>query len=133
MPNLASAYATPGTAIVTTAETVAQNVPATPLALPMGSPANVIVRGTLNITTGASVTALQAKLRVGQNNTTTAQVGQTEQVPAIASTLQEIEFHFEDLTPADLSASGYTITVIQIAATTNGAVTSAEYEVATTP
>ena len=133
MPNLASAYSTPATAIVTTAETVAVNVPATPLALPMGSPQNVVVRGTLNITTGASVTALQAKLRVGQNNTTTAQVGQTEQMPAIASALQEIPFHFEDLTPADLTASGYTITVIQVAATTNGTVTSAEYEVASTP
>lgn len=134
MPNLASAYATPGTSILTTTETLAVNVPATPLALPGGSPQNVVVRGTLVIATGASTTAVQVKLRVGQNNTTTAQVGQTEQIQVAAATAaEEIPFHFEDLTPADLTASGYSITVSQIAATGNGTVTSAEYEVATTP
>ena len=133
MPNLASAYSTPATAIVTTAETVAVNVPATPLALPGGSPAQVIVRGALNITTGAATTAVQVKLRVGQNNTTTNQVAQTEQIQVAASTLEEIPFHFTDLVPADLVASGYSITVTQVAATGNGTVTSVEYEVATTP
>ena len=132
MPNLASAYSTPATSIVTTAETLAVNVPSTPLALAPGQPAQVIVRGTLNITTGTGVTAVQVKLRVGQNNTTTAQVAQTEQIQVAASTLEEVPFHFDDLTPADL-ASGYSITVVQVGATGNGTVTSVEYEVASTP
>lgn len=133
MPNIASTYVTPGTTLVTTAETVGVNVPATPLTLPAGAAPNVIVRGVAIISTGTGTAALQAKLRVGQNNTTTAQVGQTEQIACGASTPGvELPFHFTDLTPVDL-ASGYSITVSQFGATGNGTVTSVEYEVATTP
>jgi hypothetical protein len=133
MPNIASAYAAPATVITTTAETLAVNVPPTPLYLPGGSPQNVVIRGVVNVTTGAATTAVQVKLRVGQSNTTTAQVNQTEQVQVLASTAnEEVPFHFTDIVPADL-ASGYSITVSQIAATGNGTVVSVEYEVATTP
>jgi hypothetical protein len=134
VPNIASATASPATSIVTTAETLAANIPQTPLTLPGGSPVQVIIRGQVAVTTGAATTAVQVKLRVGQNNTTTAQVAQTEQIQVAASTLEEIPFHFTDPATANLTVNGgYSITVTQVAATGNGTVTQVEYEVATTP
>lgn len=135
MPNIASATSTPGTNIPTTTETLAVNVPSTPLALPGGSPVNVIIRGQVTVTTGAAATAVQVKLRVGPNNTTTSQVAQTEQVQVAAATAnEEIPFHFTDVAVANLVLNGgYSITVTQVAATGNGTVVQVEYEVATTP
>ena len=133
MPNLASAYASPGTTITTTTETLAANVPAGPLALPGGSPQVVAVRCTVWVTTGTGVTALAIKLRVGQSNTTTNQVGQSAQEVVIASALQAVQITFYDTTPGKYSGSGYSITVSQIGATGNGTVTAVGYEVAVTP
>jgi hypothetical protein len=85
------------------------------------------------VTTGTGVTAVQIKLRTGQNNTTTGQVGNTAQEVAIASALQAYTFIFVDTVPVDLPSLGYSVTVSQIGATGNGAVTAVVYEVATTP
>jgi hypothetical protein len=130
MSNLASLATTPATSIVTTAETLAQNVPAGPLNLPGGAPANVIVRVTVWITTGTGVTALAVKLRTGQNNTTTGQIGSTAQDPVIASTLQAVTFVFIDPNGGvNYPAGGYSITVSQVGATGNGTVTAVNSEV----
>lgn len=133
MPNIASAYTQPGTAMVTSGETVAQNIPVTPLALPPGAQQQVIVRVTVWVTTGAGVSSVTLKLRTGQNNTTTNQVGQSAQIAAVASTLQAFTAIFIDTVPADLPALGYTITATGNGATGNGTVTAVAYEVATTP
>lgn len=134
MPNLASGTSAPATTITTTAETVAQNTGTVPVFLPAGSPQNIILRGGLWITTGAAVTAIQVKLRVGPNNTSTAQVSQTIQVPVIASTLQFVPFHFIDTAAVNLNNNGgYSITVTQVGATGNGTITAVDYEIATTP
>ena len=133
MPNVASGTSAPATVITTTAETLAQNIPPSPLYLPGGSPQLVTIRVTVWVTTGTGVTAVQVKIRAGQNNTTTAQVGQTAQTVAIASTLMAFTEIFVDTLPADLSASGYSVTVSQIGATGNGTVTAVVYEVASTP
>jgi hypothetical protein len=132
LPSLGAAVVNPATTITTTTETLCVNIPPIPLFLPAGSPQVLTIEVTLWITTGTGVTALQAKLRTGQNNTTTAQVGQTAQVVAIASTLQAVNVMFFDVTPADL-ASGYSVTISQIGATGNGTVTSAGYQVFSTP
>jgi hypothetical protein len=133
MPNLAAAYSTPATPITTTAETLAANIPPVPLNLPGGAPQVVMVRVTVWVTTGTGVTAVAVKLRTGLNNTTTAQVAQTCQEFAIASTLQAFSFIIADTNISDLPLSGYSITVSQIGATGNGTVTAVAYEVASTP
>lgn len=136
--SLASSYSTPGTTITTTTETTAANVPASPIyeGGPGGGNTGVVVRGCVYVTTGTGVTALSAKLRVGQNNTTTAQNGQTLTVPAIASTLVAVPFHFVDPTApvgVNLNNSGYTITVTQTGASGNGTVTAVTWETDRSP
>jgi hypothetical protein len=129
VPNIGTATSSPATSVVTTAETLAANIPATPLALPGGSPQQVIIRGGVVITTGASVTQVSVKLRVGQNNTTTAQVGNTETEVAAAAATLYVPFEFVDLVPGDLVNSGYSITVSQVAATGNGTIVQVVYEI----
>jgi len=130
MPSNASAISTPASAIVTTAETLAVNIPAQPLTPPPGAPQAVIVRGALKITTGASTTSLAVRLRAGQNNTTTAQVGNTNTVACGAGATFTVPFHFIDTAgPANLALSGYSITVVQTAASANGTIVEVTYEV----
>lgn len=131
--SLATSYTTPGTTIVTTAETVAANIPVSPVyeGGPGGGLSGIVVRGTVSITTGTGVTSGSVKLRTGQNNTTTGQIAQTETIPLVASLLQEIPFEFVDNSVpigGNLNNLGYTITVTQNAATGNGAVTAVTWE-----
>ena len=131
MPSVVSGTSAPATSVVTTAETLAANIPASPIAEPPGSPQTVVVRGNIVFTTGASTTAVQIKLRVGQSNTTTAQVADTEQLQVAAATTNE-ELSFEFIDPAgqaNLSASGYSVTVTQVGATGNGTVVRVNFEV----
>jgi hypothetical protein len=113
MPSVLSGTSAPATSVVTTAETLAANIPVSPVAEPGGSPQTVVIRGVIIFTTGASTTGVQVKLRVGQNNTTTAQVGDTEQEQVAASTSNEtISFEFIDAAgQANMTASGYSLTV----------------------
>ena len=130
MASYLSNYSTPATTITTTTETLAQNIPASPIVLPLGSPQQIIVRGMVWVTTGAATASVTVKLRVGQSNTTTAQVGNSAIMSCNASTLQSFPFHFIDTSgQADLSGSGYSITVTQTSATGNGTVTAVTYEV----
>lgn len=117
----------PGTTITTTTETVAANIPAFPVQAALQGQ-GVVIEGAVIVATGAGVTAIQVKLRVGQNNTTTAQVDATEPVAAGASGTFSASFEFVDLTYADL-ASGYTITVTQVGATGNGTVSQVDWDV----
>ena len=131
MPSLTNARSTPGTAIVTTAETLAANIPGVPLTLPGGSPQGIIIRGMVYITTGTGVTGLIVKLRAGPNNTTTAQIGGNVPVPAGASLLQAVPFTIIDgAGPVNMNANGgYSLTVTQVGATGNGTITEVDYEV----
>lgn len=128
MASLQNAVSTPATTITTTTETLASNVPVFPLVPPGASPQNVIVRGCVWVTTGTGVTALNVKLRVGQSNTTTNQVGSTITILCGASALYAVPFHFIDTVAADSGASGYSITVTQTGASGNGTVTAVTYE-----
>jgi len=130
MPSVLSGSVSPATSVVTTAETLAANIPASPIAEPGASPQTVVIRGAIVFTTGASTTGVQVKLRVGQNNTTTAAVGNPEQTQVAAATSNEIlEFEFIDPAgQANLTASGYSLTVTQVAATGNGTVVQVNYE-----
>ena len=129
MPNIGSATSAPATSIVTTAETLAVNIPVTPLSLPGASPQQVIIRGGVVVTTGASTTQLSVKLRAGQSNTTTAQVGNTETEVAAAAATLYIPFEFVDTTVGNLTGLGYSITVSQVAATGNGTIVQVVYEI----
>ena len=122
------ATASPGTSIVTTAETLMANIPATPITPPPNATA-VIVRGRAQITTGTTVTSLSFKLRAGQNNTTTAQVDTGDTVAAGASATFGGEFEFQDTNLANLGIAGYSLTVVQNGAGANGTVLNVEYEV----
>ena len=120
--------AAPGSTITTTTETLVANIPATQLTPPPAATA-VIVRGRLNIATGATVTGLAVKLRAGQNNTTTGQVDTTISLDAGASGNFGGEFEFQDPNLANIGTGGYSVTVTQTGATGNGTVTNAEFEV----
>lgn len=130
MPSILSAQGVPAvTNIANAAETLAANIGPSQLNAPPNATA-VTIRGTITITTGASVTALQAKLRNGVNNTSTAQMGIGEQVPAIASQANsECPFEFVDVNLADLGANGYSLTITQIGATGAGTITQVDYDV----
>lgn len=117
----------PAATITTTSETVAVNIPAMPVQPPAAAQ-GIVIRGNITVTTGTATTAVTVKLRVGQNNTTTAQVGIGEPMACGASASFSVPFEFVDLTYGDL-ASGYTVTVTATAATGNGTVTQAEYDV----
>ena len=124
---LLAAASAPGTTIVTVAETLAANIPAFPLQAP-GQAQAIVIRGSVTITAGTTVTALVARLRVGQNNTTTAQVGVALTEAATASVSNTIGFEYEDTVLSD-SNSGYSITIAQTGAGTNGTITQVEYSV----
>jgi hypothetical protein len=133
VPNLTSQTLAPGTTLVTTAETLAANIPAGPLQLPGGSPVQIIIRGMIYVTTGSAAGGLAARLRLGQNNTTTNLIGNAATVPCGASGLFVVPFTFIDTLPADYTGSGYSLTVVQTGASGNGTITQVVYEVATTP
>jgi hypothetical protein len=82
------------------------------------------------VTTGTTVTALIVKLRAGQSNTTTAQIGNSLELPSLASTLMAIPFHFIDTSGiSNANNLGYSVTVSQVGAGSNGTVTAVTYEV----
>jgi hypothetical protein len=131
MSSLLSAVGTPATTtITTTSETLAMNIAAFPVSLPAASPQQLIIRGSITITSGSAAADLVAKLRVGQNNTSTAQVGTSEEVPCTASTTASVPFHFIDTSGVtNLTASGYSLTITQVSATGNGTILQVTYEV----
>ena len=129
MSSLMNLIGTPATSITTTTETKAVFISVTPVQLPANSPGNLIVRGCLWITTGTATTSLSVLLRVG-NGTGGAQIGSTITIPALAGALSCAPYHFVDTNgPANLSQSGYSVTVIQNGATGNGTITAYTYEV----
>jgi hypothetical protein len=128
--SLRGGYATPATAITTTTETLAQNIPAYPVSFPPNASGFVVVRGTLIVSTGAGTTQLVVKLRVGQSNTSTALVGTAAPVDSGASGSFAAPFVLIDSNgQVNLTGSGYSITVVQTSATGNGTVTAVNYEV----
>ena len=120
--------AAPSSAITTTTETLAINIPATQITPPPNATA-VIVRGRVNLNTGTTVTGIAVKLRAGQNNTTTAQVDTGVTLDAGASGTFGGEFEFQDTSLANLGIGGYSITVTQNGAGSNGTLLNVEYEV----
>lgn len=122
-------YSTPGTAIVTTAETLAQNIPPTAVAEPAAAAGALAIRGNVQIATGTTVTEIFVRLRVGQNNVSTALVDTAEPVAAGASGNFAAPFEFIDPNGVVNLSQGYSITVVQTGAGTNGSVTAVDYEV----
>lgn len=118
----------PALTITTVTETLAQNIPATPITPPPQATA-VIVRGRVTITTGTTVTGIVVRLRGGQNNTTTNLIDSAEPVAAGASGSYSAPFEFEDTNLANIGIGGYSVTVVQTGAGTNGSVTNVDYEV----
>lgn len=127
MPVFLAGTSAPAATITTTAETLAANIPATPITPPPNATA-VIIRGRIVVTTGTTTSALTAKLRTGQGNTTTGQVDTSEPVDAAAGVSQTVPFEFQDTILANPGIAGYSITVTQTAATANGTITAVEYE-----
>ena len=125
--SLLAANSAPNTTVVTTAETVAVNIPAFPLTPPANGVA-IIIRGIVSVTVGTTAASVSVKLRTGQNNTTTGQVDLTETEVGVAAATDSFPFEFEDVVFADANL-GYSITVTQPAATANGTITQVEYSV----
>lgn len=129
MVSVQSVKSTPALTITTSGETLASNIPGLVIVPPGSSPQQIIIRGMLVITTGTATTALQVKLRVGPNNTSTNQVGNTLQVSAGASGVWSAPFEFIDTNLANINNNGgYSLTVTQVSATGNGTVTEVDYE-----
>jgi hypothetical protein len=128
MSSIGGAMTAPATSLVTTAETLAANIPVPPLQAPAGA-LGVSIRGNVVITPGASTTSFLIKLRAGLNNTTTAQIGIAEGVTCVAAAANSsASFHFIDVNLPD-AQSGWSLTVTQLAATGNGTITQVSYEV----
>lgn len=124
---LLAAHSAPATTITTTTETVAASVPAHETNVGSNNQ-GVVVHGVVQVTTGASTTAIVVKLRLGTNTITGTQIGTSQTSPATASVDNAVPFCFVDATPDDL-ASGYSITVTQTGAAGNGTVKSVDYAV----
>lgn len=127
MPFL-SGVSAPATSITTTTETLAANIPATQISPPPNATA-IVVRGRITVTTGTTVTSLVARLRGGQSNTTTNLIDTAEPVAAGASGSFSVPFEFIDTNLANLGIAGYSLTVVQTGAGTNGTITNVDYEV----
>ena len=123
-----AATSAPAATITTTSETLAANIPATPITPPPNATA-VIVRGRITVTTGTTVTSLVARLRGGQNNTSTNLIDSAEPVAAGASGSFSVPFEFEDTNLANIGIAGYSLTVVQTGAGTNGTIANVDYEV----
>ena len=124
---LFTAHSAPGTTITTTSETLAANIPAT-MITPPANATGLVIRGIIVINAGASTASIGVKLRVGLNNTSTAQVDTTQVSVAVASASNAADFEFTDTNIQDW-ASGYSLTVVQNSATGNGTITTVDYDV----
>lgn len=130
MPSILSAIANPAGTVTAATECIALNIPTNmELHLPPLSPPWVIVRGCVWVTTAASTTALSVRLRVGYGQVAGPLVGNTITIPAIASILCAVPFHFIDSTLVDMAGSGYTLTIQATGPSANGTVTAVTYEI----
>jgi hypothetical protein len=121
---LSAAQVTGSVTLVTTAETAAVTTPVLPVT-PPGGGQGLVIRGNLNVTTGASTTAIVIKVRQG-SGTGGTQIGNTQTVTAAAAASYDLAFEVIDSSP--VPSSQYTVTVTQTAATGNGAVNQSEIE-----
>lgn len=128
MTSFVAAASAPGTNVVTTAETLAANIPPTQFTPPPNATA-VIIRGRINITTGTGVTSLSARLRGGQNNTTTNQIDSDSKQNSSASLLNSVVFFFIDTNLQNITIAGYSLNLLQNGATGNGTINNVDYEV----
>jgi hypothetical protein len=127
MPFLAATSA-PAATVTTTAETLAANIPATPITPPPNATA-VIVRGRITVTTGSATTSLFARLRLGQSNTTTNLIDTPNPVDAGASGSYTVPFEFQDTNLANIGIAGYSLTIVMTNASGNGTIAAVDYEV----
>lgn len=111
-----------GTNLVTVAETVIATLAGVDTT-PEGD--QVILEGFAQITTGASTTGLQ--LRVRRTNLAGAQVGATAQVAAGAAAAQALAIQVADV-PGEQAGGQYVLTAQQIAATGNGTAVAASLQ-----
>jgi hypothetical protein len=131
MTSFLSGMSTPATVITTTTETVCVPIPPTSLILGALSGPNIILRGCVWITAGTGVTGLSVRLRAGYNTIVGPLIGNSViNAAAVASVLQAQPFFWIDTTGlSNLTGLGYSINIVQTAATGNGAVTAVAYEV----
>ena len=103
--------------VVTTTETVIATLP--PLS-PTQDNSTVLINWLAALTTGASTTALQFRLRRGTTVAGT-QVGQTYQINVVASAAQFYAGFYFDI-PGVIAGQQYVLTVQQVGASTNASV-----------
>lgn len=126
MPRVYTNSATADTTVVTTAETAA--VTSDPIS-PTSDGAELTIAGVVNITTGASTTAVVVRVRRGAG-VAGALVGETETHTLAAAAQASIPFGVTDF-PGAVSGQQYTVTVVQTAATGNGTINNAYISVTT--
>lgn len=125
-----SSYQETDTSLVTTAETVV----ATLAGVSTNQPNQQVgLRGTYNITLGATTSALVTRIR--RDGIAGAVVGevQTEQIFSAAGSTEDHEIYREDVGAGEFSGRTYVVTVSQTAATANGTVNNASLEAEVTP
>lgn len=125
-----SSYQETDTSLVTTAETVVATLAGVSTNQPGQS---VGLRGTYNITLGATTSALVTRIR--RDGIAGAVVGevQTEQIFSAAGSTEDHEIYREDAGAGEFSGRTYVVTVSQTAATANGTVNNASLECEVTP
>lgn len=126
-----SKIAVQGVAITLAAETAVATSDTVQYAGPQGE--GLVIRGQMNVTTGAGTTAVTVRCRKGANTTTGALVGVANPDTLAAGNSESIAFEFVDSAPivtpfntptgADIAgANVYTITLQQTGGTANGTV-----------
>lgn len=125
-----SSYTETDTTPVTTAETVVATVTGVSTNQPGQT---VALKGTLNITTAGSTTALT--LRVRRDSLTGTQVGetQTDTLYAAAGSSETHTIYREESNPGEFSGRTYVLTCASTAAAANPTVNNASLEVEITP
>lgn len=115
---IANAYSNAGIASPA-AETAILSCPPPAGLPPTADEVALILRVSLNITTGTTSTAVVIRTRAGQNTVTGALIGVARTITTTAGNVYEITIEVPDAAQAAL-ANGFTVTVAETGATANG-------------
>lgn len=121
MANESKVMVTAATTLVTTAETQAATSASVPENQAGAAAQGLVVRGVLNILAGTGTTAVQVRVRAGNNTLTGAQIGPTMTHTLAAAATAQVPFEVVDTTLVQAGAQ-YTVTVQQVGASANGTV-----------
>ena len=125
-----TSYSETDTTLVTTAETVIATVTGVSTSQ---AGQFVAIKGTANITRGASTTAVVYRVRRDSLTGTVVGEVQTEQIFSAAGSTENHVIYREDAGAGEFSGRTYVVTASQTAASANGTVNNASVEVEVYP